>query len=234
MDYNALVSNIDDWLARGDLSGNADHFIGIAQKQAERVLRIAPMEKWLNETITGDGFAEVPSDYLELKDAFIFDGGASTPTLTESGYDDFPPYDFRELGSMYYLNRTSAERIYRDFGDRIVGGNATLSLPDNIERQIARSGDTFLIRPNPGSDFTLGGIYYGRFATISVGSPSNWLTDNAEDVLFFGALREAAAYNKSAGEEEYWGKRFGEAIAQLIQQEDEESFSGSALQMRVA
>lgn len=60
------------------------------------------------------------------------------------------------------------------------------------------SATTFLVAPTPNSNFAYTIDYYGFGATIvGVDGNTSWLGDNAEEVLLYASLYEAAIYNKA-------------------------------------
>lgn len=69
-DYSTLVTAISDYLARSDLNTYVPNFLQNAQRKLYRGLRLRFMETALSGT-TSSGVLAVPSDYLELKYAYI-------------------------------------------------------------------------------------------------------------------------------------------------------------------
>ena len=90
MDYSSLKASISDWMVRSDLATVLDDFIDFAEARLNREQRLRGMETALSETIA-IGVISVPSDYVELKHAYI-DG---TPVSA--------------------LERVDADKIYQDF-----------------------------------------------------------------------------------------------------------------------
>lgn len=73
--YSTIKTAIGDWLGRSDLGDPIDDMIDIAEARIYGELRLSFMESALSVTISS-GVATIPSDFLELKHAYI-DG---TPT----------------------------------------------------------------------------------------------------------------------------------------------------------
>ena len=65
--YAELKSSVADWLARTDLDSVIPDFIGNAERAIfhDSRSRIPPLEKKVVLTIDSEGFAGIPSDYLE-------------------------------------------------------------------------------------------------------------------------------------------------------------------------
>ena len=75
--YTDLKTAIANWLNRDDLTTYLDDFIKLAEDRLAREIRIRATEKDLSVTMAS-GLATVPTDFLELKHAYI-DG---TPVFT--------------------------------------------------------------------------------------------------------------------------------------------------------
>lgn len=68
--YAELKTAVSNWLQRDDLTSIIPDFIMMGEKRIFRDLRIRTMETALNVTISS-GVAALPSDYVELKIAYI-------------------------------------------------------------------------------------------------------------------------------------------------------------------
>lgn len=95
--YSDLVTAVSTWLDRSDLAAYVPDFIALAEERIYRNLRVKAMEAALSDTIAS-GVIAVPSDYIELKSAYV-DG---TPTRK--------------------LERTSVEEIYTNYPTRSAAG----------------------------------------------------------------------------------------------------------------
>jgi hypothetical protein len=70
VDYATLVTTIQDYLARSDLSSFVPNFLQNCQGKIYRSLRLRTMETALSGSIAS-GVLAVPADYLELKYAYL-------------------------------------------------------------------------------------------------------------------------------------------------------------------
>lgn len=68
--FSTLKTAVNNWLNRTDLSDYVNDFIMLGEARIYRELRIKAMETALSDTISS-GVVAVPSDYLELKHAYI-------------------------------------------------------------------------------------------------------------------------------------------------------------------
>lgn len=91
--YATLKTAIGNWLARSDLTSYLDDFITLGEERLARDLRIRQTETALSGTTSG-GVLAVPTDFLELKYAYI----SGTP--------------------VYSLDMKDAWWIYREYPNR--------------------------------------------------------------------------------------------------------------------
>ncbi len=74
--FSTLKTAVGNWLERDDLGDRIDEFILLGENRIYRRLRVRQMEAALSDTISASGTLALPSNYLELRHAYI-DG---TPT----------------------------------------------------------------------------------------------------------------------------------------------------------
>ena len=68
--YDGLKLSVADWLNREDLSSVIPDFIELAENRIFHELRAPVNEKTILLTLSNDGYATLPSDFLEVKDLF--------------------------------------------------------------------------------------------------------------------------------------------------------------------
>lgn len=68
--YDNLKTSVGDWLNREDLSAVIPDFIELAENRIYHELRSPVNEKTILLTLSSDGYATLPSDFLEVKDVF--------------------------------------------------------------------------------------------------------------------------------------------------------------------
>lgn len=98
--YNDLVTTVENYLARSDLTSVIPTFIQFAQERMSRNLRTSPMLTTANLTVT-NGSATIPSDLLEMRDIY-FDSNPATPV------------DYRTPDQFYrtFLTKTSGSPLF--------------------------------------------------------------------------------------------------------------------------
>jgi hypothetical protein len=122
------------------------------------------------------------------------------------------------------LTKKTSEWIYANYPTRSADGQPKF---------IAREGGSFIFGPYPDSTYSIKGLYYARLAPLSDGNTTNWLTENAPDLLLFAALCEAAPYLVKDDRVALWEAKYKNA-KDAVQGEDKgEFFSGSPIAMTV-
>lgn len=209
--YANLKTDIADWLARSDLSDAVlDKIIDLGESRINRVLRTRGQEYPYFRALDSDGKAPVPASFREFRDMFLYRG---------VGSDDVLP-DLSNVLTLPVL-RTSSDVAFSGFaGSSASGVNVT------------RVGGYFYVSGKPVGAYSLGGTYFGAFEALSDAVRTNWLTDNAPDLILCACLTEGAAYIKAFDQSQYWGERFDAALEELQLQEDKEPYSGARVVMR--
>jgi|TARA_B100001094_G_scaffold327598_1_gene386183 hypothetical protein len=81
--YDGLKVSVADWLNREDLTSVIPDFIELAENRIFHELRAPINEKTADLTLGSDGYATIPSDYLEVKDLFWNYNPISRVSLTQ-------------------------------------------------------------------------------------------------------------------------------------------------------
>lgn len=81
--YDGLKASVADWLNREDLSAVIPDFIELAENRIFHELRSPLNEKTILLTLSDDGYATLPSDFLEAKDVFWNYNPLSRISLTQ-------------------------------------------------------------------------------------------------------------------------------------------------------
>lgn len=117
-----------------------------------------------------------------------------------------------------------------------------MSCPPNENgdpRFYCRVDNMFFFRPVPDEVKNLRLHYYMQLANLSEDNPTNYVSENAPDVLIFGALQEATPYlpveripeSLISQYSQIWEMRFQRAMAELEVMADSD-YNGSRLVMR--
>lgn len=100
---------------------------------------------------------------------------------------------------------------------------------------ISRDRENFVFGPVATDDYTLVGTYYAKPDLLRDDADgTNWLIDNAPDLVLYGALLEAEVFIKNDARTPLWQAAYAEALAQYRSFQCEQSYSSSGLQVTVA
>lgn len=101
-------------------------------------------------------------------------------------------------------------------------------------RWIARNGSNFEFGPQPDSAYAIAGTYYAKPTLIrNDTNGENWLTQNAPDLMLYGALLEAAPYIKDDERALVWQQFYAEALRTYQKYIRTTVLSGGSLRARV-
>jgi len=201
--YTELKDAIADWLDRSDLTDRIPDFIALAEARLNRELRIRPMEVRSTMTTTvGQRYFNLPGGYLQMRNFQI-----NTNPITPLEY------------------------ITPEMLDRLYGSNTT-----GKPRAYSLIGDEIQLAPIPDSTYTIEMAFYEKFTPLGDGTSgtvtSNWLTNNAPDVLLYGALIEAEPFIKNDERIQLWLTAYKEAIDKIQKADDRDRHSGSQMRVR--
>lgn len=193
--YSTLKTAMAGWLDRSDLTSTLDDFIDLAEAQIARDLRVSAMVSALDETIAS-GVITVPAGFLGFTSVYI-DGSTTQP-----------------------LRVTSADSIYRDY---------PLRSSDSKPKYIAQEGTSFIFGPYPDSAYNVKGGYYAKLSPLGDGTggtvTTNYLTDEAPDLLLFACLRESYRYLMDHEKAEYFNGLAGRALMEANERDKGARFS---------
>ena len=122
---------------------------------------------------------------------------------------------------------TPLEYITPEMLDRLYGSNTT-----GKPKAYSLIGDEIQLAPIPDTDYTLEVAYYEKFTPLSTDVTTNWLTENAPDVLLYGALVEAEPFIKNDERMPLWLNAYKEAIDKIQKADDRDRHSGSQMRVR--
>jgi len=115
--------------------------------------------------------------------------------------------------------------------DRLYGANTT-SKP----RAYSLIGEEIQLAPIPDTEYTVEMAYYEKFSPLGDGTggtvTSNWLTENAPDVLLYGALIEAEPFIRNDERIQLWLTAYKEAIDKIQKADERDRHSGSTMRVR--
>lgn len=145
----------------------------------------------------------------------IASGVAALPT----GFMEWK-FLYVDASSAKKLTRKDAEWIYTNYPTRSAEGTPVF---------FAREGSNLIFGPYPTDGLTVKGVYYKRPAALSDSNTTNWLIENAPDLLRYAALTEAAVHMRDAEAHQVFDGKTVQLLRRVQKTDDQESFSGSVL-----
>lgn len=118
------------------------------------------------------------------------------------------------------LERKTASWIYDKYPNRVA---------DATPKFIAREGSNFIFGPFPDGNYTVTLVYWNRLAALS--TALNSVFTNYPGLGLFGALCESAPWLKADSRIPVWEGKFKELLTSAQDEDDDEYFSGSTMQM---
>jgi hypothetical protein len=202
--YSTLLTEVANWLARGDLTAAIPGFV---QNMEERFYRQPKnygkwMENSLNVAISTT--AEVPSDLLTLKISYL-NGQSNQPLVASS---------LEQLLMMYPRASSSGQPkwIARDGANFVFGPVPSGSYALN---------GTYYAKPVALRNF-------------DADAAAHWLIVNAPDLLLYGALLEAQPYLMNDKRLPVWQGFFDRALSEYRDLMKAQNISGGSMQTLVA
>ncbi len=201
--YNDLKTAIASWLDRSDLTALIPDFIELSEDQINRELRIMPMETNVVIPIVGTSYP-LPDGFLEMRNIYL-DGNPRIKLRFLS--PESQVINFR-------WTNDAASQSYT-----IVNSSIVIAPPTDTTNSLSNAANIIV-------------DYYKAFDNLSTLNPSNWLTENAFDLLLFSALSEANSYLLNAAGYEAWQIRYQNSLERLNTTHQNARFSGAAIEVR--
>jgi len=79
--------------------------------------------------------------------------------------------------------------------------------------------DNWYVAPTPSSNFAFQTLCYTRLQPLASDNQTNWLTQNAPNVLLFGTLKQTAPFLKDDARLAVWSQLFDTGLAALKQED---------------
>ncbi len=201
--YTELKAAIADWLDRSDLTSRIPDFITLAEARVNRELRIRAMEKRATMvTNASQRYFALPGGYVQMRNIQL-----NTNPITP----------------LEYITPEMLDRLY---------GSDTSGKP----KAYTLIGDEIQLAPIPDSTYTLEMAFYEKFTPLGDGTSgtvtTNWLSENAPDVILYGALIEAEPFIKNDERMPLWLNAYKEAINKIQHADARDRHSGSQMRVR--
>lgn len=216
MTFSSLKTKIADYLARSDLSSQIEDFINSAMHQVEK--------GYMNPS-TGHFESLIWRRAMEVK---------TTGTSTND-YIAFPTR-YKEVKSLFITDDDKQVRLVKqDYGEMIEEYNlGTADKRRPIQFAPVYADSKFYLRPYPDKTYSYELISYNYSADLAVSTnENNWWTDNAWEILLYGALLESKPYLFDDIRIPIWEKKYLEQITLHQTMEKNEIYAGSIQKAKV-
>ena len=185
MTFSTLTQDIKDWMENDgtEFSNETDTFISLAEQRIARDIDPYAFHEVANSSFNvGDRFVSKPVDAKIIFHFLLIDGDSKRVFL-EKRTDEFI-YDYWPTSSS-----TGTPKYWSNYTDTAI-----------------------LVAPTPSTAFNIEMTYSRRLAELSSSNTTNWLTENAQDLLLYGCLMEASTFTKSREDYAIYTQRYKEAV----------------------
>lgn len=206
VDFTTLKSNLEGTLNRSDFSAYEDMLVQMGERWIYRNVRCRSMETALAVTISASvaGAAVVPSDYLELKSAYVNSSGYRVPLQRKNVEFIYGNYPLRSSDDVpKFLAREGTSFIFGPYPD------SAYTVQGIYYKK------------------------YASIVTAS-GATTNALIQDHPDLWLFAALCEAEPFLENEERLPLWKSKRDAIANDINQEEQASSWSGSNLSMSPA
>jgi hypothetical protein len=84
----------------------------------------------------------------------------------------------------------------------------------------------------PDGEYEMEMLFYRKFDNLSDTNPTNWVLENAPDILLYGSLLELEPFIQNDARIQVWASGYQNAVDKLQLQDEKDRHSGSALMVR--
>lgn len=201
MTYTNLVESIKRWLNRpsdADLIAEIPRMIDSAERKISRILKsLIGMRYVTNNFVIGVNVVQKPQRWLETV-SLSYGSGSGNNTNNQLFLRT------TEFIKMVYPNQTTqaAPKYYSDY-----------------------EFDYFYIGPTPDQAYPFLLSFYERPQPLSSDNSTNWLTQNAPDVLLYACLLETAPFLKNDQRIVVWQSEFSRSLSALGIEDNERIYT---------
>jgi len=202
-DYSSLVTTVERWLARDDLTNDVQGFIWLAECDIQRRVNFRLRDAVATgTTIAGDSYITLPSDYVEAG-YLNWTSDSTIPSMEVASYD-------------ITMGMTTG----------------SLSYTDPELRAGVVVGDKLYIGPAPTAAVTYRLFYKAGVSHLGADNKTNLILKEYPDCLLFGALVCAAGFLKDDERLNTWAPLYENAKRETAMSEERARTGHGALRMR--
>ena len=189
---------------------------------------------WLNRS---DLTSEISDDFIKLTEADLNSKLRIRKMVTQASFTidsetEALPTGFLQVRDMYILSGSTKYPLRYMTPSQMdqVKGTSTTGVPSSY----TILGDTFRFMPKPDSDYTAYVNYYKSFDALSSTNTTSYILTYHPSIYLYGSLFHASNFLGGINPQQVqtWQKMYGTALERLEQNDREDQFSGSPLQIR--
>lgn len=205
--YSSLITSLEAYLQRDDalIIANIPQFIALAQVRIPRELKILGFRQEVTGSFSGDtlttGIMQKPEDWRKSISFYVGTGASNNIHTPVLGRD----YDY----------------IRTVYPDPTVTGTPRFFADADYEH--------WLVQPTPDIAYPYKIPYYAILTQLDNTTQTNWLTENAPDLLLYASLMEAIPFVKTDERIPVWQGMYQAAKNALQLQEREGLFTTAAV-----
>lgn len=186
--YSTLKAEIARYLKRSptELDTDLDYWIAQAELRISREVRPRGYQRYATSTFTqSDRLIEIPNNLIGVISFFVINNSNVRTPVFRREYSWLNDY----------WPDTNEEGVPQYYA--------------NID------GVRFAVAPTPEDDYQYELSYYERLQPLDAGNQTNWLTENAYDLLLFAALLETPPFLRDDERTQTWQTYYDRAAASL-------------------
>ena len=191
MTFSSLTQDIKDWMENdgSEFSNETSGFISLAEQRISRDVDPYAFHEAVNSTFNvGDRFVSKPAD-AKVIFHFLLINSDSQRVFLEKRTDEFI-YDYWKNSAT-----TGTPKYWSNYSDTAI-----------------------LVAPTPSAALRIEMTYSRRLAELSSTNTTNWLTENAQDLLLYACLMEASTFTKSREDYVIYSDRYKQAVESINNQ----------------
>lgn len=213
MTYNSLVADLNNYLQRYDplVTNQIPQFISLAQYRIPREMKLLGFRSEVVGTFDGTcqstGIMQKPSDWRKTISFYVATDGNGNLSLSGTVHTPVLERDYDYVRTIY--------------PDPTVQGTPRFFADADYTHWLVQPS------PNIGAPFKI--PYYGQLTYLDATTQTNWLTQNAPDLLLYASLLEAIPFVKVDERIPVWQGLYQNAKVALQAQEAEGKYATSAI-----
>lgn len=149
------------------------------------------------------------------------------PVFAQSTETKAVPSDFLRVKTLTFRRANSNVEIAGTAYKKVVQAGRS-----GTPRYYSVVGTNFHFGPIPDSEVQVDLVYYAALDVLSPTVSTNWISENAPELLLFASLLEAALWLKDDKRAQIWTTSYEQIKKELLESEARQDLEGGSLQVR--